>query len=179
MLATRYRPALVWVGTGLAFLVQTVVAVTAGGLLARLPHRPVTLVAALLFVVGGVLLLRSAGQAEEHERESEATFTAKPARGADRLARGRREPSWCCSSPSGATCRSLLTAGLVVRTKDPVSVFVGAIVGLLLVSALGCALGRALMKKVRLSTVQRVGGGICLLLAVLTGLQAAGLDLPV
>ncbi|GAB3685792.1 TMEM165/GDT1 family protein [Angustibacter aerolatus] len=178
VLATRYRPALVWVGTGLAFLVQTVVAVTAGGLLARLPHRPVTLVAALLFVVGGVLLLRSAGQAEEHERESEATFTAKLREG---------QTGWHAVGASFVVLflaewgdlSQLLTAGLVVRTKDPVSVFVGAIVGLLLVSALGCALGRALMKKVRLSTVQRVGGGICLLLAVLTGLQAAGLDLPV
>ena len=68
----------------------------------------------------------------------------------------------------------LLTAGLVVRTKDPLSVFVGAWVGLLLVSALGAVAGRALLRHVRLATVQRIGGGVCLLLAVLSGLQAVG-----
>jgi putative Ca2+/H+ antiporter (TMEM165/GDT1 family) len=45
VLATRYRPLLVWIGVGLAFTVQTAVAVTAGGLLTRLPHRPVVAVA--------------------------------------------------------------------------------------------------------------------------------------
>ncbi|MGL5864424.1 MAG: TMEM165/GDT1 family protein, partial [Dermatophilaceae bacterium] len=41
VLSTRYRPPLVWLGVGAAFLVQTIVAVTAGGLLARLPTTPV------------------------------------------------------------------------------------------------------------------------------------------
>ena len=68
---------------------------------------------------------------------------------------------------------------MVVRTKDPVSVLVGAWVGLLLVSALGAVLGRTLLKRMRLSTIQRVGGGVCLLLAALSGLQALGVDLPV
>ena len=66
-----------------------------------------------------------------------------------------------------------------MRTNDPVSVFVGAWVGLLLVSALGAVIGRALLGRVRLATIRRIGGGVCVLLAVLTGLQALGLDLPV
>jgi putative Ca2+/H+ antiporter (TMEM165/GDT1 family) len=73
----------------------------------------------------------------------------------------------------------LLTAGMVVRTKDPVSVFVGALLGLLIVSGLGALLGRALLRRVRLSTIRRVGGGLCLVLAVLSGLQALGVELPV
>ena len=41
VLATRYRPLLVWIGVGLAFIVQTLVAVTAGGpaLAAAAPTR--------------------------------------------------------------------------------------------------------------------------------------------
>ena len=59
------------------------------------------------------------------------------------------------------------------------SVFVGAWVGLLLVSGVGAVAGRWLLGRVRLATIRRVGGGVCLLLAVITALQAAGVDLAV
>ena len=177
VLATRYRPLLVWIGVGLAFLVQTLVAVTAGGLIARLPHRPVGAVAALLFLLGGVVLLRGAGKADAAEAEAEQEFEekVKPATGVHAVAAS----FGILFLAEWGDLSQLLTAGMVVRTKDPVSVFVGAWVGLLLVSALGAALGRALLKRMRLATLQRVGGGVCLLLAALSGLQALGVDLPV
>ena len=177
VLATRYRPLLVWIGVGLAFLVQTLAAVTAGGLIARLPHRPVVAVAALLFLVGGVVLLRGAGKADAAEAATEAEFEqkVKPATGLHAVAAS----FGILFLAEWGDLSQLLTAGMVVRTKDPVSVFVGAWVGLLLVSALGAVLGRTLLKRMRLSTIQRVGGGVCLLLAALSGLQALGVDLPV
>ena len=177
VLATRYRPLLVWIGVGLAFLVQTLVAVTAGGLIARLPHRPVVAVAALLFLIGGVVLLRGAGKADAAEAEAEAEFEekVKPATGVHAVAAS----FGILFLAEWGDLSQLLTAGMVVRTKDPVSVFVGAWAGLLLVSALGAVLGRALLKRMRLGTIQRVGGGVCLLLAALSGLQALGVDLPV
>lgn len=177
VLATRYRPLLVWIGVGLAFLVQTLVAVTAGGLIARLPHRPVVAVAALLFLIGGVVLLRGAGKADAAEAATEAEFEqkVKPATGLHAVAAS----FGILFLAEWGDLSQLLTAGMVVRTKDPVSVFVGAWVGLLLVSALGAVLGRTLLKRMRLSTIQRVGGGVCLLLAALSGLQALGVDLPV
>lgn len=177
VLATRYRPLLVWIGVGLAFLVQTLVAVTAGGLIARLPHRPVVAVAALLFLIGGVVLLRGAGKADAAEAEAESEFEekVKPATGIHAVAAS----FGILFLAEWGDLSQLLTAGMVVRTKDPVSVFVGAWVGLLLVSALGAVLGRALLKRMRLATIQRVGGGVCLLLAALSGLQALGVDLPV
>jgi putative Ca2+/H+ antiporter (TMEM165/GDT1 family) len=73
----------------------------------------------------------------------------------------------------------LLTAGLAARTDEPVSVFVGAWAGLLVVSGLGAALGRALLARVRLGTVRRVGAVVCGLLAVLSALDAAGVNLPI
>jgi putative Ca2+/H+ antiporter (TMEM165/GDT1 family) len=39
------------------------------------------------------------------------------------------------------------------------------------VSALAAVLGRALLARVRLATIRRIGGGVCLLLAALTVLQ--------
>src|SRR4051794_17927770 len=77
VLATRYRPLAVWVGVGLAFAVQTLVAVTLGRAVSALPHRPVSAVAAALFLVGGIILLRGAARADAEEAEAEAEFEGK------------------------------------------------------------------------------------------------------
>jgi putative Ca2+/H+ antiporter (TMEM165/GDT1 family) len=179
VLATRYRPLAVWVGVGLAFLVQTIVAVTAGGLIAQLPRRPVEVVAAVLFAVGGFVLLRGASQADAEEAATEEEFAGKVTNGDTTGLRAVGASFLVLFVAEWGDLSQLLTAGLVVRTNDPVSVFVGAWVGLLLVSALGAALGRVLLGRVRLATIRRIGGGVCLLLAVLTALQALGLELPV
>ena len=77
VLATRFRPLLVWIGVGLAFFVQTLVAVTAGGLLSRLRTDPVVAFAAVMFPAGGIILLRGAAKADSEEAETEAEFGAK------------------------------------------------------------------------------------------------------
>jgi putative Ca2+/H+ antiporter (TMEM165/GDT1 family) len=179
VLATRFRPLAVWIGVGLAFLVQTVVAVTAGGLIAQLPRRPVEVVAALLFAIGGFVLLRGAARADAEEAETEEEFAGKVRGDARSGLRAVGASFLVLFVAEWGDLSQLLTAGLVVRTKDPVSVFVGAWVGLLLVSALGAAIGRALLGRVRLATIRRVGGGVCVVLAVLTALQALGVELPV
>ena len=59
VLTTRYRrPFAVWVGVSGAFVFHVVLAVSIGSLLRRLPEQPVQLVVAVLFLVGGVILLR-------------------------------------------------------------------------------------------------------------------------
>jgi putative Ca2+/H+ antiporter (TMEM165/GDT1 family) len=179
VLATRFRPLAVWIGVGLAFLVQTVVAVTAGGLIAQLPRRPVEVVAALLFAIGGFVLLRGAARADAEEAETEEEFAGKVRGDARSGLRAVGASFLVLFVAEWGDLSQLLTAGLVVRTKDPVSVFVGAWVGLLLVSALGAAIGRALLGRVRLATIRRVGGGVCVVLAILTALQALGVELPV
>ena len=59
----------------------------------------------------------------------------------------------------------LLTAGLAARYHDPVSVFVGSWLALVVVAGLAVVLGRTLMRFVRLSTIRRVGAVVCVLLA--------------
>src|SRR5215472_12376672 len=56
ILGTRYRRLWVWAGAAAAFTVHMVVAVTAGRLLALLPHRIVDAIVAGLFVAGAVYL---------------------------------------------------------------------------------------------------------------------------
>ena len=57
VLSTRYKAFAVWVGVGLAFLVQTVVAVTAGALASLLPEELIKSVAIAIFAIGAVILI--------------------------------------------------------------------------------------------------------------------------
>ena len=177
VLATRYRPLPTWIGVGLAFGVQSLVAVTFGGLIARLPERPVTLVAGLLFAVGAVVLWRGAAKADEEEVETENEFEGKLRTGVHGL-RAVGASFLVLFVAEWGDLSQLLTAGLVVRYKDPVSVFVGAWAALLLISGIGALLGRALLARMRLSTVRRIGGGVCAVLAAVTLLAAAGVPTP-
>jgi len=179
VLATRYRPLPTWIGVGLAFGVQTLVAVAFGGLLTRLPQRPVTAVAAALFALGAVVLWRGAARADAEEAETEREFFTKVAGGPVRQVTAVRAAAASFAVlfvAEWGDLSQLLTAGLVVRYGDPLSVFVGAWISLLLISGAGALLGRALLRRLRLGTVRRIGASICTLLAVLAVL--ALLDLP-
>lgn len=62
-MGTRYRPIFVFAGAAAAFAGHVALAVAAGSLLALLPHRPVQLISAVLFLIGAVLLWRQHGHA--------------------------------------------------------------------------------------------------------------------
>jgi len=170
VLATRYRPLMVWLGVSAAFLVQTVIAVTLGGLIAQLPRTPVEVFATVMFLVGGIILIRGAGKADAEEAEIEHEFEAKAKAGVH---------GWRAVGASflvlfvaeWGDLSQLLTAGLVVKYQNPVSVGIGAFLALATVSALAAVLGRTLLRRIRLSTIRRVGGSVCLLLALASLLQ--------
>jgi len=164
VLATRYRPLLVWIGVSLAFLVQTVVAVTAGGLLSLLPKPVVIGASAVLFLVGAVVLWRGAKNADAEEAAAEEEFAGKAA--------GEAHGVKVVATSFGVLflaewgdLSQLLTAGLAARYHDPLSVFVGSWAALVLVAGLAAVIGRTLLRYVRLATIRRVGALVCLLLA--------------
>ena len=164
VLATRYRPALVWVGVSLAFLVQCVVAVAAGGLLSLLPSGVVGAAAGLLFLAGAVLLWRGAAEADDAAAAEEKVGV--PA-GED--VHGLRVVATSFGVlflAEWGDLSQLLTAGLAARYEDPVSVFTGSWLALVTVAGLAVVLGRTLLRFVRLSTIRRVGAVVCLVLAV-------------
>lgn len=180
VLATRFRPPLVWLGVGLAFGVQTAIAVTLGGLIGQsLPRAPVSAVVAVLFTVGAVLLWRSAARAEAEEAEVEQEFGAKVATSRATGVKAVATSFVVLFLAEWGDLSQLFTAGLAARTGDPVSVFAGAWTALLLVSGAGALLGRLLLARLRLATVRRIGASVCAVLAVLAALQAAGVELPV
>ena len=177
VLATRYRPLLVWIGVASAFLVQTVVAVLFGGLISRLPETPVHLLVAALFLVAGILLIRGAAKADSEEAETEEEFAGKAAAEASGL-KAVSASFLILFLAEWGDLSQLATAGFVARGGNALCVGVGAFAALALVSALGAVIGRALLKRLRLAVIRRIGGGICLLFAALLVLQLLGVDLP-
>jgi putative Ca2+/H+ antiporter (TMEM165/GDT1 family) len=177
VLATRYRPLLVWIGVASAFLVQTIVAVLFGGLISRLPETPVHILVAVLFLIAGILLIRGAAKADAEEAETEEEFSGKATAEAS---------GWKAVSASfvilflaeWGDLSQLATAGFVARRGEPFSVGVGAFVALAVVSGLGALIGRALLTRLRLGVIRRIGGVICLLFAALMTAELLGLSLP-
>lgn len=177
VLSTKYRPLLVWIGVASAFLVQTVVAVAFGGLLGRLPETPVKAVVMVLFLVAGVLLLKGASKADEEEHEVEEEFGAK----ATTSAQGLKVISTSflvLFLAEWGDLSQLATAGFVARGGNPWAVGIGAFLALALVSGLAALLGRTLLQRIRLATIRRIAGCICLFFAATMALQLAGVDLP-
>ncbi|HET7431165.1 MAG TPA: TMEM165/GDT1 family protein [Nocardioides sp.] len=170
VLATRYRPWAVWVGVGLAFLVQTLIACTVGQVVTYLPHRVVEIVAGLIFLVGGVILLREAPKADAEEAETEEEYAAKATAPKAGLAAVGASFLVLFAAEWGDLSQ-LLTISLVGRYHDAVSVFVGAWGALLVVSGLAVVAGRFLLRHLRLSTIHYVGAGVCLVLAAVTAYQ--------
>ncbi len=172
VLATRYRPWAVWVGVGLAFLVQTVIACTVGQIVTLLPHTVVEVVAGVIFLVGGVLLLREAPKAQAAEVEAEEEYAAKATSPKAGLAAVGASFLVLFAAEWGDLSQ-LLTISLVGRYHDALSVFLGAWGALLVVSGLAVVAGRVLLRHMRLSTIHYVGSGVCFLLAALTAYQIA------
>ncbi len=176
VLSTRYRPLLVWVGVALAFAVQTALAVALGSVAGLLPGTVVGTVAMLLFLGGGILLLREArggGDAAQKSRETEETEEAEEAEIAAR-ARGTSGLRAVVTSFSvlfaaeWGDLSQLLTLTLVTRYDDPLSVFVGAWTALVTVSGLAVLVGRTLRRRVPVRALYAAGGTVCLVLAGVT-----------
>jgi putative Ca2+/H+ antiporter (TMEM165/GDT1 family) len=167
VLSTRYRPLAVWLGVGLAFGVQTLVAVTIGALATLLPDILVKSVVLVIFLVGAVVLLRTAPGADAAEKEQEAEFEAKASEPRSFL-KAAVASFLVLFAAEWGDLSQLLTISFVTRYHNHVSVFIGAWAALLTVSGLAVLAGRVLLRYMRLSLLHYIGAAVCLLLAVVT-----------
>ncbi len=167
VLSTRYKPLAVWVGVGLAFLVQTVIAVLAGQLATLLPETLIKSVALVIFLVGAVVLFRSAPGADAEEKEQEEEFAAKATETRTGL-KAVGASFLVLFAAEWGDLSQLLTISMVAKYGEPLSVFVGAWGALLTVSGLAILAGRVLLRHVKLSTVHYLGTVVCLALAAIT-----------
>ena len=161
VLSTRYRPLPVWIGVGLAFGVQSLVAVTAGHAVSYLPEWVVHVVSTAMFLIGAILLFRAAPGADAGEKEQEEAFAAKAS--ADRRGwRAALASFLVLFAAEWGDLSQLLTLNLVAKYGSPVSVFLGSWAALLTVSGLAVLGGRVLLRYMRLSLLHYLAGSVCL-----------------
>jgi putative Ca2+/H+ antiporter (TMEM165/GDT1 family) len=173
VLGTRYRALWVWIGVTAAFAVHVTIAVVAGGLLNLLPHRLVLAIVALLFAAGSIYLLFGSEEdtKSEGEEEVEAAMSARSGRGA-RTAILTSFGVIFVGEFGDIT--QIATANFAARYDDELlAVWLGAFLGLSLVSGLAIVAGRGLLKVVPVTLVRRVAGVALGLLAVLTLVELA------
>ena len=166
VLSTKFRPLFVWIGVGLAFLAQTLIAVALGKAASFLPDTVVHVAAAPMLLVGAIILLREARAHEAAEGEEEEEYAAKAGD-----AQGFKvilTSFLVLFAAEWGDLSQLLTVSLVAKYDDPVSVFLGAWGALLAVSGLAVIVGRVLLARIRLSLLHYLGAGVCLLMACLT-----------
>jgi putative Ca2+/H+ antiporter (TMEM165/GDT1 family) len=149
VLATRFPALPVFVGVGTAFGLQVAIAVTAGSLLSLLPEALVTGVVAALFLVGAVVLWRSASSGPEDDE-------AAAAREETSFLRAAAISFGVLFAAEWGDLSQLATAGLAARYDEPVSVFLGAWAALLVVSGLAAFLGRRLADRLPIALIRRV-----------------------
>jgi Ca2+/H+ antiporter, TMEM165/GDT1 family len=173
-LATRFPALWVWSGAAAAFLVHVCIAVTAGGFLTLLPHRLVEGIVAVLFLAGAAFLLLG----KEEQTEAEGEEAGEEA--ANRMAAGTAPSSRRVAATSFGVIfagewgdiTQIATANYAARYHDPVSVGIGALLGLWAAAAIAVTVGSRLLDYVPVRIVRRVTGLILLAFAGLSAYEA-------
>ncbi|MHB8670718.1 MAG: TMEM165/GDT1 family protein [Acidimicrobiales bacterium] len=160
VLSTRFPPRPVWVGAAGAFAVHAAIAVAAGRALALLPHRAVEGVVCALFAAGAAWcwLTRAEEVAEDLGAAGTASSTARIVATAFVVV---FLAEW-------GDITQVATANLAARYRDPLAVFVGALLALWAVAALAVTSGRSLLRLISVRTVRRVTGAVLGAFAVIT-----------
>jgi Ca2+/H+ antiporter, TMEM165/GDT1 family len=167
ILGTRYRASWVWAGAAAAFAVHMAIAVTAGRLLALLPHRAVDAVVACLFLAGSGYLWATSFRPEHRE-------------GADAARLGAPAPSfWRVAGTSFGVVflaewgdiTQLTTANLAAR-YDPLLVFAGATLGLWAVAAVAVSVGAKSLELLPMTWISRFTATILLGLGIYSAVLA-------
>ncbi|MEW2546800.1 TMEM165/GDT1 family protein [Streptomyces sp. NPDC047002] len=157
MLGTRYRASYVFAGVAAAFAVHVALAIAAGSVLTLLPHRLVQGVVGVLFLAGAAILLFKKDEEED-----------------DESVRGPADQSFWKVAGAGfmlilvaefGDLTQIMTANLAARYDSPVSVGVGAVLGLWAVGGLGILGGRTLMRHVPLRLITRIAAAVMVALA--------------
>jgi putative Ca2+/H+ antiporter (TMEM165/GDT1 family) len=157
VLGSRYRPGYVFAGAAAAFAVQVALAVTAGGLLSLLPHRPTEVVVAMLFIVGAVILLRQKpADSDEYVEARNARRTFLPVAATSFAV---------VFAAEFGDLTQILSANLAAKYHDPLSVGVGAVAALWVAAGLAIIGGRGLLKVIPLRWLSRGAAAVMLALA--------------
>jgi Ca2+/H+ antiporter, TMEM165/GDT1 family len=167
VLGTKFPARWVFTGMAVAFLCHVVIATAAGSLLSLLPRRVVEAVVAVLFLVGAVLIWRE-GVADEEEEEAEVAAVPETA-GFLRVA-GLGFVVIFLAEWGDLT--QILTANLAAKYHNPLSVGIGATLGLWAVGLLAILSGKSLLRVLPIKWITRVAAAVMFALAVVSIVSA-------
>ncbi|MFF0381409.1 MULTISPECIES: TMEM165/GDT1 family protein [unclassified Streptomyces] len=146
VLGARYRASYVFVGVAAAFLVHVVLAVAAGSVLTLLPQQIVHALTGVLFLGGAAVLLLKRDEGEEEiKKPADQSFWKVAGTG-----------FMLILVAEFGDLTQIMTANLAARYDDPLSVGLGAVLGLWAVAGLGIVGGKALMKRVPLRLITQI-----------------------
>lgn len=164
MLGSRYRPIYVYAGVAAAFAVHVLLALIAGSLLSLLPHRVLSVIVAVLFGAGAVVLIRGRHEADDAVKEDQDT-----------------PPTfWRVASTSFLVIlvaefgdlTQIVIVNLAARYHDPLAVGVGGLLALWAVAGIAIAGGRGLLKLIPARTITLIGAAAMVALAVISLISA-------
>ncbi len=166
VMATRGRPAFVWLGAAAAFAVHVVIATTVGVALFRLlPHRALEVLVAAMFFVGALLALREATKERRDEElvEREAASHRRIAVTAFLVV---FVAEW-------GDLTQILMANLAAHYHSALSVGIGSVLALWAVSGLAVVGGQSVLRVVNIRIVRIVTAVVLAGLAVWAAWAAA------
>jgi Ca2+/H+ antiporter, TMEM165/GDT1 family len=166
VMATRGRPAFVWLGAAAAFAVHVVIATTVGVALFRLlPHRALEVLVAAMFFVGALLALREATK-ERRDEELVEREVASHRRIAVTAFLVVFVAEW-------GDLTQILMANLAAHYHNALSVGIGSVLALWAVSGLAVVSGQSVLRVVNIRTVRIVTAVVLAGLAVWAAWAAA------
>jgi putative Ca2+/H+ antiporter (TMEM165/GDT1 family) len=167
VLGTKFPARWVFAGIAAAFAVHVVIATVAGSLLSLLPRRPVEAVVAMLFLLGAVLIWREGLESEE-EKEDEVAAVPDSAG----FARVATLSFGVIFVAEWGDLTQILTANLAAKYHDPVSVGLGAVLGLWTVGLLAILGGRTLLRVLPIVWITRIAAVVMVVLSVYSLVEA-------
>ncbi len=167
VLGARFPGRWVFTGVAAAFLVHVVIAVAAGSVVSLLPHRVTEILVGLLFLLGAYLVWREGLEEDEDDEVDEAVAE-------ESVAVPDAAGFWKVAGLGFATIfiaewgdlTQILTANLAVKYHNPLSVGVGAVLGLWCVALLAMLGGQALLKVIPMKWITRVAAVILVCLGL-------------
>lgn len=164
LLGSKYRPGYVFTGVAAAFAVHVLLALIAGSLLTLLPHRALSIIVAVLFGVGAVVLIRGRKDADEVVKEDEETPPT--------FLRVAMTSFVVIFVAEFGDLTQILIVNLAARYHDPLAVGVGSWLALIGVAGLALAGGRGLLRLIPARTITLIGAAAMAVLAVINLISA-------
>lgn len=164
VLGTKFPWLWAFTGIAAAFVAHVIIAVSAGSLIGLLPRRPVEGVVGALFLLGAFLIWREGNEDEEAEAgEAETEPGDVPATAGFWRVAGLGFGVIFLAEWGDLT--QILTANLAAKYSSPLSVGVGAVLGLWAVGLLAILGGKTLLRVLPIKWITRIAAVVMLVLS--------------